>query len=72
MEVVKEFRVDTTNGLKSRRYVDVGLTKDGKLVKGYQVGVSTKSGAPVIRERRALKDIAEALGEEIVEFIKYS
>ena len=71
LEVVKEFRVDTPNGLKSRRYVDVGLVKDGKLVKGYQVGVTTKSGAPVIRERRAIKDIAEALGEEIIEFIKY-
>lgn len=69
--MVKEFRVDTPNGLKSRRYVDVGLAKNGKLVKCYQVGVTTKSGAPVIRERRAIKDIAEALGEEIIEFIKY-
>ena len=69
--MVTEFRVDTPNGLKSSRYVDVGVTKNGKLVKGYQVGVSTKSGIPVSRERKAMKDIAEALGEEIIEFIKY-
>ena len=63
---------DTANGLKSRRFVDVGLVDKNKvLVKGYQVGVSTKKGLPVIRERRALKDIAEAIGEGIVEFIKY-
>lgn len=64
--------VDTANGLKSRRFVDGGLVDKNKvLVKGYQVGVSTKKGLPVIRERRALKDIAEAIGEGIVEFIKY-
>lgn len=64
--------LDTANGLKSRRFVDVGLVDKNKvLVKGYQVGVSTKKGLPVIRERRALKDIAEAIGEGIVEFIKY-
>ena len=63
---------DTANGVKSRRFVDVGLVDKNKvLVKGYQVGVSTKKGLPVIRERRALKDIAEAIGEGIVEFIKY-
>ena len=71
LEVVKEFGVDTVNGLKSRRYVDVAVHKDGVLIKGYQIGVSTKKGLPVIRERRALKDIAEAIGEGIVEFIKY-
>ena len=64
--------VDTVNGLKSRRFVDVGLVnKNDVLVKGYQIGVSTKKGLPVIRERRALQDIAEAIGEGIVEFIKY-
>lgn len=71
LDVVKEFRVDTPNGIKSRIYVDVGLAKDGKLVKGYQVGVSTTKGTPVIREARALNDIANAIGEGIVEFIKY-
>ncbi len=71
LEVVTEFRVDTPNGLKSSRYVDVAVTKNKELVKGYQVGVSTKSGIPVSRERKAMKDIAEALGEEIIEFIKY-
>ena len=71
LDVFTEIRVDIPNGLKSRRYVDVGLVKGEQLIKGYQVGVSTKSGIPVIRERRALKDIAEAIGEGIVEFVKY-
>lgn len=71
LDVATEIRVYTPNGLKSKRFVDVGLVKGKELIKGYQVGVSTKSGIPVIRERRALKDIAEAIGEGIVEFVKY-
>lgn len=71
LDGVKEFRVDTPNRIKSRRYVDVSLAKNGKLVKGYQVGVLTTKGNPVIREARALNDIASAIGEGIVEFIKY-
>ena len=71
LKVAREIRVDTPNGLKSHRYVDVGLMKNNKLVKGFQVGVSTTKGNPVIRERRALKDISDVIGEGIVEFIKY-
>ena len=71
LDAVKEFYVQTHNGLKRGRFVDVGLAKNKELIKGFQLGVSNKSGIPVIRERRALKDIAEALGEGIVEFIKY-
>lgn len=71
LDVVIKFYVKTLNGLKNVRFVDVGLAKNEELIKGFQIGVSNKSGIHVIRERRALKDIAEALGEGIVEFIKY-
>ena len=58
LDVVIEFYVKTPNGLKNVRFVDVGLAKKEELIKGFQIGVSNKSGIPVIRERRALKDIA--------------
>lgn len=71
-DINTEVMVKTSKGMKSKRFVDIAvMDSDGKIIKGYQVGVSTKKGLPVIRERRALSDLADALGDGIIEFISY-
>ncbi len=57
-----EYRVDTPNGHKKRRFVDVvGLAGDTPL-EMHQVGKQTQKGTPVRREIRALDDIEGAKG----------
>jgi RHS repeat-associated protein len=63
MRAQREYMVRTPNGAKNYRYVDVvGLDKDDTIKQMYQVGLQTKKGIPVSRERVALDDIEEALG----------
>jgi RHS repeat-associated protein len=64
MTVEREFMVKTPGGHKERRFVDVaGLDPDtGELVELHQVGVVTKRGLPVAREREALEDLERAMG----------
>ena len=50
------YRVETPDGAKRYRYLDVYAEKDGDMV-GVQVGRMTKGGYPVSRERAALNDI---------------
>lgn len=53
--------VETPNGEKGKRFVDVvGKNEKGEVVEMHQVGRQTKGGEPVARERRALDDIEEA------------
>ena len=55
LTVKKEFLVKTPGGHKERRFADVaGLDPDtGELVELHQVGVTTKRGLPIARERGA-------------------
>ena len=58
--------------MKFKRFVYVAvMDSNGKIIKGYQVGVSTKKGLPLFIERRDLSDHADALGDGIIEFISY-
>jgi hypothetical protein len=75
-EITSEFKVDTPNGEKSRRFVDlVGTKVDGA---GnvervyYQIGKVTPKGVPVGREQKAIRDLIEASGETIIKFIPYN
>ena len=65
-----EYRVSTTGGFKDTRYADVAIideiTQRGFL---FQVGVSTKGGAPVSREVKAIVDL-ESAGYTVI-FIAY-
>jgi RHS repeat-associated protein len=62
-EVRTEVKVETPNGAKGARYVDVvGVKKNTGETKMYQVGEQNKDGSPVAREQRALNDIEEATG----------
>jgi hypothetical protein len=64
LDTQREYMVDTPDGEKTRRYVDV-VGKDpltGDVVEMHQVGRQTKGGLPVARERRALDDIERATG----------
>jgi len=57
-KVRTEGYIKTPGGEKSSRYGDVVVTKDGKIVKVYQVGDVLKDGTtPIARERRAIDDI---------------
>ena len=64
LQPVTEYKVDTPEGSKSKRFVDVaGIDTDSKEVKEmHQVGVQTKRGQPVAREKDALDDIEKAQG----------
>ncbi len=63
-----EAKVDVVNGEKRTRFADVveidGRT--GQIVRYHQVGLTTKSGIPIARERRAITDIETTRNE--VEF----
>lgn len=54
--VVEEYRVETSGGYKNTRYLDIYAT-NGYNSFGVQVGVTTRSGIPVARERQALSDL---------------
>lgn len=60
-----EHMVETPKGSKSKRFVDVvGIDKKtGEVKEMHQVGVQTKKGQPVAREREALDDIQNAKGQ---------
>ena len=62
-DVQTEVKVETPNGAKSYRYVDVvGVkTRTGE-TKMYQVGDQNKDGSPIAREKSALDDIEKATG----------
>lgn len=59
LTVETEMQVCTPGGYKERRYPDVSITVNGKALH-IQVGVSTKGGLPVARERRAIEDLINA------------
>ena len=54
-----EFRFDTSGGFKNCRYADlVVFDSQGRVMEIHQVGRTTKKyGAPVARERKAIRDI---------------
>lgn len=54
-----EYRVSIDGGYKRTRYIDIFAHNDYESF-GVQVGLTTKGGLPVIRERRALADLAKA------------
>jgi hypothetical protein len=60
-----EHMVETPEGSKSKRFVDVvGIDKKTAEVKEmHQVGRQTKKGQPVAREREAMDDIQKAEGK---------
>jgi hypothetical protein len=63
-----EFKIDTPNGVKLYRFADV-VAMDiftGLLVEIHQIGVSTKKGLPVSRERKAIRDIEIATGQKVI------
>jgi len=62
VKVETEVKVDTPEGEKQTRYLDVGVTGGDpiQIVEGIQVGRQTQAGIPVARERRALSDILGA------------
>jgi len=69
LEPVDELRVKTPNGEKSSRFIDVAA-KDpatGEIVEVHQVGKTTKSGKPVSRERKAMKDIKRTIKDKTSE-----
>ncbi|WP_187143387.1 RHS repeat-associated core domain-containing protein [Terriglobus albidus] len=62
-EVQTEVKVDTPQGAKASRFVDVvGVKPRTGETKMYQVGEANKDGSPVARERSALNDIEKATG----------
>jgi RHS repeat-associated protein len=60
-EVTRELKIDTPNGTKLTRFLDLlGYKKSTGEVKMYQVGNENKDGSPVSREVKALDDIEGA------------
>lgn len=61
----REHMVQTPQGAKSKRFVDVAGVEPstGTVEEMHQVGRQTKDGQPVARERKALDDIQEATGD---------
>jgi hypothetical protein len=59
----KEYRFKVP-GRKIGRFADVVGLKHGKPVEIYQVGKVTKSGAPILRELKAIQDIEESYRNE--------
>ena len=62
----------TPDGAKRGRFIDVAAVEDGVIIEGYQIGVLTKAGNAVSRERIALNDIEKALKRQVVKFIPYN
>ena len=70
-KVKMEAKVDTPKGEKSARYADLRVTDPDTGENWYiQVGKQTKSGNPVARERRAIKDLMDEGAKTI--FIPYN
>jgi len=66
LRVKQEHQVKTPEGEKGSRYVDVvGKDADGNVVEMHQIGRQTRSGAPVAREARAIRDIEHATGQNV-------
>ena len=70
-QVKYEVKIDTPNGRKSCRFADFSVT-DGKTTWFGQVGKALKTGLPCARERQAIEDILEALGDVIIIFFPYN
>ena len=79
----REYSVDVTKvkgRTKNTRYIDiVALDENDKVIEMYQVGKVNKNGNPVLRERKAIFDINNAVrfNNEIrngikVKFVKYN
>ena len=65
------------NGKNRKRNADVVEMVGNTVTKVFQVGKSNQNGTPVIRERRAIRDILLSLQDQglvdvIVEFISYN
>ena len=65
-----EFKIDTPGGVKLYRFADVVAIDvfTCLIVEIHQVGVSTKKGLPVSRERKAIRDIEIATGQKVIIF----
>jgi hypothetical protein len=64
LKTQREYKIDTPNGEKSSRYVDVvGKDANGNVVEMHQIGKQTKAGEPVAREKRALDDVQNQTGQ---------
>ena len=63
-----EFKIDTPDGVKLYRFADVVAIDifTGLFVEIHQVGVSTKKGLPVSREKKAIRDIEIATGQRVI------
>jgi hypothetical protein len=71
-ETRREVKVNTPNGEKSKRYIDLeGKNPKTGEVKQIQVGKQNKNGTPVARERRAINDIKTATGKK-PDFVPYN
>ncbi|HPS89445.1 MAG TPA: RHS repeat-associated core domain-containing protein [Methanosarcina vacuolata] len=71
LETEREVKVDTPDGEKSYRKVDVvGTDPVTGATEQTNVGVQNKNGTPVARERRAQKDIKDATKND-VNFVPY-
>ena len=66
--VVEEGMVKTPGGVKSRRFGDVTVYKNGKPIRVYQVGDVLADGVtPISRERKAIGDILrQGVGVEVI------
>jgi hypothetical protein len=60
-KVKTELRIETQNGAKSARWVDVYGNRNGE-IRMYQIGRQNVNGTPVAREVQALDDIEGATG----------
>ena len=64
LDTQREYKIDTPNGEKSSRFVDiVGKDEQGNVVEMNQVGKQTQGGKPVAREDRALNDVQQQTGD---------
>jgi hypothetical protein len=65
LNVRKEYMVPTPEGTRDKRFVDVAGVdpSTGDVKEMHQVGLQTKDGQPVARERKALDDIQKATGD---------
>jgi len=71
LETEREVKVETPNGEKNYRKVDVvGTNPETGAKEQVNVGKQNKNGTPVARERRAQKDIQNATNND-VKFIPY-
>ena len=70
-QVEYEVKIPTPKGRKSCRFADFSVKEGGTTWYG-QVGRILKSGLPCARERQAMADILEALGDVIIKFFPYN